>query len=232
MTFSINILNKFVKKLFLILFLTVCISYSQNDKNILVFGDSNGALDYGWVNQLKKILPTNTKIFNTSISGNTIGFNNLDRDALNTLKNLDAYLQSAQDSVGSIDYVLIMLGTNDAKNIFKDRQQEVVENMELLISRINNYDFNFKTNPNIIIISPPPYGSDKILEKKYKGGSKRVKHIARKFKKLAEKNNCDFVNVYKALKPVFNDYTKDGVHLEEKGQKAIAALVLAQLEIK
>ena len=202
--------------------------FSQNSKSILAIGDSNGALNYGWVNQLQEILP-NDKIYNTSISGNTIGFDNLGRDALNTLKNLDNYLKSSEDSLGGIDYILIMLGTNDAKYIFKDRQEEVILNMQILITRINNYAFNVETKPRIIIMSPPPYGSDKIVEKKYQGGSKRAKHIARKFKKLAKQYGCDFVNVYKELKHVFNKYTKDGVHLEEEGQKAIAALVANQL---
>lgn len=201
---------------------------SQNHKNILVLGDSNGALEYGWVNQLKKILP-NDYIFNTSRSGNTIGFDNNGSENLNTLKNLDYYLRVAQDSIGRIDYVLIMLGTNDAKYVFKDRQDEVVTNMKLLINRIHNYSFKKENQPNIIIMSPPPYGTNKILEEKYKGGLKRVKHITRSFENLAKSYNCGFVNVYKALKPIFNDYTKDGVHLVDEGQKAIATLVAAQL---
>jgi lysophospholipase L1-like esterase len=228
MTNNIICKKVFLKIFFLGIFLTNSFSFSQNSENIVVLGDSNGALDYGWVNQLKKMLP-NDKIFNTSRSGNTIGFDNLGRTQLNTLKNIDHYLKAAQDSLGSINYVLIMLGTNDAKYIFKDKQDEVVSNMKLLITRINNYDFNFKTKPHIIIMSPPPYGSDKILEKKYQGGSKRVKRITKDFNKLAKTYNCSFVNVYKALKPVFNDYSKDGVHLEEEGQKDIATLVVAQL---
>jgi lysophospholipase L1-like esterase len=228
MTNNIICKKVFLKIFFLGIFLTNSFSFSQNSENIVVLGDSNGALDYGWVNQLKKMLP-NDKIFNTSRSGNTIGFDNLGRTQLNTLKNIDHYLKAAQDSLGSINYVLIMLGTNDAKYIFKDKQDEVVSNMKLLITRINNYDFNFKTKPHIIIMSPPPYGSDKILEEKYQGGSKRVKRITKDFNKLAKTYNCSFVNVYKALKPVFNDYSKDGVHLEEEGQKDIATLVVAQL---
>ncbi|WP_428741687.1 SGNH/GDSL hydrolase family protein [Tenacibaculum sp.] len=223
--------SQFLKIFCLGLFLTGTISFSQNQKNILVLGDSNGALDYGWVNQLKNRLP-NDNIFNTSRPGNTIGFDNLDRVELNTLKNLDHYLKTAQDSLGRIDYVIMMLGTNDAKFVFKDRQNEVVSNMKLLITKIKNYNYNFKTKPHIIIMSPPPYGSDNILAEKYQGGFKRVKRITRNLKKIARTYDCDFVNIYKALKNVFNQYTKDGVHLEAEGQKAIAALVKAKLTEK
>ncbi|GGK27830.1 hypothetical protein GCM10007962_22640 [Yeosuana aromativorans] len=223
-----NIKSHFLKIFCVGLFLSGTISFSQNPKNILVLGDSNGALDYGWVNQLKNKLP-NDHLFNTSRPGNTIGFDNNGRVELNTLKNLDHYLKTAQDSLGRIDYVIMMLGTNDAKYVFKDRQNEVVSNMKLLITQINNYNFSFKTKPHIIIMSPPPYGSDNTLAKKYQGGLKRVKRITGNFKKIARTCNCDFVNVYEALKNVFNQYTKDGVHLEKEGQNVIANLVLAQL---
>lgn len=204
--------------------LSCSFSFSQNSKNILAIGDSNGAFDYGWVNQLKKLLP-NDKIFNTSRSGNTIGFDNLGRSELNTLKNLENYLESSIDSLGSIDYVVIMLGTNDAKYIFKERQDEVLANMQVLIARIKNHPFKYDSKPKIIILSPPPYGSNKILAEKYQGGEKRVKRITRKYKKLAKTNNCYFINVHKALKPAFKEHSHDGVHLDEEGQITIATLV-------
>lgn len=204
-------------------------TFSQNSKKIVTISDSNGAFDYGWVGQLQKMLP-NDKIYNTSRPGNTIGFDNLGRPALNTLKNLDGYLESSQDSLGRIDYVVIMLGTNDAKYIFKDRQNEVISNMRVLITRIKNYSFKLDVKPQIILMSPPPYGNDKILEKKYKGGEKRVKHIAKKYNRLAKENNCDFVNVHKEIKHLFKQHSKDGVHLDIEGQKAIAALVFKKIQ--
>ena len=223
--------NFTLKKSFVIsimyMVLSCTFAFAQNPKNILAIGDSNGAFDYGWVNQLQKILP-NYKIFNTSISGNTIGFDNLGRPELNTLKNLDSYLKSAINSLGKIDYVVIMLGTNDAKSVFKYKQDEVVTNMQLLISRINS--FNLKTKPHLIIMSPPPYGSNKLLAEKYQGGEKRVKHLAKKYNKLAKKNGCIYINVYNALKHIFKQHSQDGVHLDAEGQKEIATLVATQLE--
>lgn len=214
--------------IFICMVLSCSFGFSQNSKKILAIGDSNGAFEHGWVNQLQKLLP-DYYIFNTSRSGNTIGFDNLGRSELNTLKNLDNYLKSATDTLGNIDYVVIMLGTNDAKYIFKDRQDEVVTNMQLLISRIHNYNFNFKTKPKIIILSPPPYGSDKILAKKYQGGEKRVQHLAKEYNKLAINNSCDYINIHNELKHSFDKHSHDGVHLDEEGQKAIATLIVTKL---
>ncbi|HRQ29860.1 MAG TPA: prolyl oligopeptidase family serine peptidase, partial [Saprospiraceae bacterium] len=50
--------------------------------NILTIGDSNGASEYGWPVQLKKLMPF-SNIINVSIAGNTIGFDNLGQEKLN-----------------------------------------------------------------------------------------------------------------------------------------------------
>lgn len=197
-----------------------CTDTSKETKKIIAIGDSNGAFDYGWVAQLQKLLP-NDVIYNTSISGNTIGFDNLGQTKLNTLKNLDAYLAKAKDSLIMVDYVVIMLGTNDSKYVFRDRQDEVLANMNTLVARIKSF-FESDKEPKIIIVAPPPYGDDSILAEKYKGGNERVEMLEGKYKKLAEKNQCEFVDAYHVLKDTFMQYSKDGVHLNEEGQKIIA----------
>lgn len=114
---------------------------AQKKLTILTIGDSNGTFEYSWPQQLKKSLPNST-VINKSISGNTIGFDNLDRAELNTVKNINRYLEEVFKEIGSpknFDYVFINLGTNDTKRIFVDRQKEVPENMSLLIRLIRQY---------------------------------------------------------------------------------------------
>ena len=67
----------------IILLLIITISNCTKSEYILAVGDSHGAHKNGWVDQLKK-LHSNDTIINVSISGNTIGFDNLNRDTLNT----------------------------------------------------------------------------------------------------------------------------------------------------
>tara|TARA_R110000744_G_scaffold380237_1_gene500368 strand:- start:2271 stop:2495 length:225 start_codon:yes stop_codon:yes gene_type:complete len=73
-----------------------------------------------------------------SISGNTIGFDNLENPNLN---NLDVYLEKGSKNNGYLVFAIILLGTNDSKVIFKDREKEVLRNMELLIDQIRNFDY-------------------------------------------------------------------------------------------
>ncbi|MCB0475811.1 MAG: hypothetical protein KDC69_09045 [Flavobacteriaceae bacterium] len=202
---------------------------SQAQKRIMTIGDSNGAFEDGWVAQLQKLVPEDI-FYNTSVPGNTIGFDNLGQTRLNTLKNIRQYLSAAQDSLKQIDYVIIMLGTNDSKYVFRDRTDEVIENMQKLITFIKNFNYTSGKNPEIILVAPPPFGDDKILEPKYQGGNKRVRALVSKYRQLATKNNCDFVNEYKQFRKTFMQYSRDGVHLNSEGQIKIAGKIAKELD--
>ncbi|MDB4584197.1 GDSL-type esterase/lipase family protein, partial [Draconibacterium sp.] len=197
-------------------------------KSILALGDSNGAAENGWVNQLKNLRP-NDFIINTSVSGNTIGFDNLNSTRLNTLEMLDSYLQKGIEDAGRIDYVVILLGTNDCKAIFADRLKEIPENFKQLITSIQKSE-KFEKTPEIIVVSPPPYGPDEVLLEKYKCGAKRVSFLTAEFKKVAQKMNVEFIDIHTPLQPVFDVLSPDGVHLSEEGQKIIAKMINEQID--
>ena len=194
--------------------------------NILTIGDSNGAAETGWPNQLKKLFPFST-IINKSISGNTIGFDNLDQEKLNTLKNIDRYLDEAYIGLGKeneFDVILIGLGTNDTKKVFENRQKEVAENMSILIQKIKQLvSKNQSKIPEIVIISPSPMDELKVNQEKYGGGDLRIQKNNQLFKKLAVKNQVDFLDTYTSLKKEISEKTTDGVHLNEKAQFEMAS---------
>ncbi|MCF6357744.1 MAG: GDSL-type esterase/lipase family protein [Draconibacterium sp.] len=192
-------------------------------KSILTIGDSNGAAENGWANQLKKIRSADL-IVNTSVSGNTIGFNNANLPRLNTLTMVDSYIQKGVANAKTIDCVVILLGTNDCKAIFADQLKEVPKNLERLISSIQN-STKFNETLRIIVVSPPPYGPDEILKEKYKGGAKRVSYLTTEFEKVARKTGVEFLDIHTPLKPIFNLLSHDGVHLSEEGQIIIAKLI-------
>lgn len=203
--------------------------------NILTIGDSNGAFDFGWPQQMNKLLPYATLI-NKSISGNTIGFDNLDQPKLNTLTNINRYLDSAYSRLpanAELDFIIINIGTNDTKNIFKDRQKEVPANMDALLKKINGYlkEHN-KKQPQICIITPSPMDEQKIDKVKYGGGDVRIQKNNKLFKKIAAANHVDFLDSYILLKDDFTTKTTDGIHLNEKTQFQLASLILTYINTK
>lgn len=194
-------------------------------QKVLAIGDSNGAIPYGWVTQLKQ-MQFNDFIYNTCISGNTIGFDNLNRKALNTLGNVDDYMSSAAKTLYGLDKIIIMLGTNDCKAVFNDSLKLVPKNMKTLLEKIKAHPAYKKYQPKIYVVSPPPYASDDKLIPKYKGGSEDIAWLFPRFKKIAEEEGCTFIDVYHTLLPIWSEVTIDGIHLKVPGQRLVVRSII------
>jgi lysophospholipase L1-like esterase len=203
--------------------------HKENSLKILAIGDSNGALPEGWVTQLKK-LRSNDSIFNISVSGNTIGFNNLGRRSLNTLANISAYMDKAYARLGKIDIVIMMIGTNDCKSVFKDSLSQVPGNMIKLIDCIRAGARLHKEKPLIFIVSPPPFGPDELIGEKYAGGLNRVRQLNDNLAAITADENIRFIDSFHILLPVFNTLSTDGVHLNPDGQMMIARIIQENLK--
>jgi lysophospholipase L1-like esterase len=199
----------------------------ETDK-ILTIGDSNGAKKNGWVDQLRKA-QFEDFIFNASISGNTIGFDNNGQEKLNTLTNVDRYMEEAEKALRGLDKVVIMLGTNDCKAVFEPRKHEIPENMDRLLKAIKSHTVYQQYKPQIYVVSPPPCGEDDIMKEKYHGSSERVKWLIPQFKKVAEKNDCTFIDIHTSLAPLWYSLAKDGIHPEEEGQIRLTKIIVNNL---
>jgi lysophospholipase L1-like esterase len=197
--------------------------------HILLIGDSNGEASQGWVYQLKELMPGSV-LYNTSIPGNTIGFNNLNNPKLNALQNINRYLEEANDSLKYLDAIVIMLGTNDCKANFKDSLEQVKENCQKLVRHIKQYPKYSRKAPCLYLLSPPPFGSENVLHEKYKGGTQRLPIVCKIIKDVADEEHCIFVDVNSILQPVFGNLSVDGIHLSPDGQKMIALIILENLK--
>ncbi|MFH0757990.1 MAG: GDSL-type esterase/lipase family protein [Bacteroidota bacterium] len=190
-------------------------------RRILVIGDSNGAAADSWVEHLRSIR-FGDRILNTSVAGNTIGFDNLGNPGLNTRRNTGRYLKMAEDSLGGVDEIIIMLGTNDCKKVFADSLDRVPGNLRELIREIRDTDLARRDEPDIFVVSPPPAGRDEVMLEKYHGSSNRVARLQAGFKEVARSEGCSFVDCYSTLFPNWDAYTKDGIHLVSEGQLIVA----------
>jgi len=206
-----------------LVFLIFTLTSSFAQRNIVAIGDSNGASDIGWVNQLEFLRPEDS-IYNYAISGNTIGFDNLGQERLNTLKNIGAYLNDAKARAnGTIHDIIVLLGTNDCKKIFSERTHEVSANLKTLVKLIK--EEMSEAEFQLYVLSPPPIGPDDILLDKYKGGNGRVRQLLPGFTKVAIDENVVYIDIYNELWPQFDQLHKDGIHLNAKGSKLVAARI-------
>lgn len=202
-------------KFLLLLFFPLLLTAQSRQLNILTLGDSNGTFPYSWPQQIKLALP-NSQVFNISKSGRTIGFVNNGDSSLNSLLMIDENLKKAAEFTKErpFDFVVLELGTNDAKAVFADRQNEVPVNLEKLIKKIKSSKYSSVNKAKIIIIAPPPYGTMAEVTEKYKGGNLRVRNMSEAFKKIANENGCLFVNGYETTGLDIEMMTDDGLHLD------------------
>ena len=201
---------------------------SEKRLNILTFGDSNGTFPHSWPQQLRLALP-NAQVYNISKSGRTIGFLNLGDSTLNLLGIIGQNLQKAAEFTGSrpYDFIVIELGTNDAKAVFADRQSVVPENLGKLIRTIKEYPDGVVSQAKIVIVSPPPYGTKAEATEKYAGGSQRVRAMAETFKEVAKRYDCLFVNGQETPDLDIESMTTDGLHLDATGSRKLIEPVVA-----
>lgn len=201
---------------------------SDRTKFILAIGDSHGAVETGWVSQLQKLRSADS-ILNVAVSGNTIGFDNLGRESLNELKNIQHQLSTANAYPRAIDYVIVMLGTNDCKAVFDSVQGEVPVNYDQLISSIKSFSYA-SPPPTIVVVTPPPIAEDEVMEAKYRGAKNRLKKNLPFYHTIAKKYDCIFVDANTPLQESFMEMTNDGIHLTDDGYVKIATLINQKLQ--
>lgn len=205
---------------------------SNQKQYILTIGDSNGEGQGKWPDKLRQKLNNQYKVINNSQSGRTVGFDNLGREELNALKQLNKILNNSTQQTGDkggFDLVLICLGTNDSKACFEERRDEVTQHLSMLINNILHYPFPNGQTPEIGIITPPPYGEAAATTKKYKNGDKRVEVLLPEYKQLAGHMNCHYIDIHTPLEPIINRITVDGVHFKEKGYDKMAEIIKSRV---
>jgi lysophospholipase L1-like esterase len=195
---------------------------------VLVIGDSNGAAADGWPALLKGLIAADVFI-NNSESGRTLGFNNPEEDR-NCLVNLDSYLDAAVEEAGEgLDDVVLLLGTNDCKACFDIRQAEVEGHLRAAIEKIRKHNNGGKWSPRVMVVSPPPYGKDEVMQPKYHGGAARARHVAHLYHHVAMDVHTKFVDAHALLEPIWDDVSPDGVHMDAEAQKIIARAIAERL---
>lgn len=217
--------------LLLLLPLALCaqpVAPTSSALTIFTLGDSNGTFPDSWPTQLQRALPA-AQVFNLSKSGRTIGFVNNGDSTLNSLLVLDENLRKAAEFAQDrpFDFVVLELGTNDAKAVFAARQREVAANLEKLIRTIQASRYPAIRRAKIILISPPPYGTKAEALPKYAGGNKRVQAMSKAFQQVAKRNQCLFVDGFHTPGLNIETMTADGLHLDAIGSQKLIVPVAA-----
>lgn len=195
-------------------------------KNILCFGDSNtyglipdgsGRYDFTvrYPGVLQAILGDHYHIIEEGCPGRTTIF----EDTLRPYTQGLDYITACIKSHTPLEYILIMLGTNDCKSVFGAGSREIAGGISTIVERIQN---SIAPSPNILIISPIHLGDD-IGKPGYdpefdEVSIKTSKDLAAEYSKISYKTGCSFMDA----STVARASSIDQEHLDEAGHISIA----------
>lgn len=200
---------------------------------ILCYGDSNtwgyisgvgGRYDENirWPKSLQKLLGSKYEVIEDGLRGRNVGhdFDFYPRGNLNGAKTFPQAVL-AHDP---IDFVIIMLGTNDLDERFNSNTQECAKILEDRYINYLRHDL-FKSihkMPKIIIVAPNVM-NDNASKLKDKGVIDKSKSFNVDYAKLAKKNECIFVSNENLVSGI------DGIHLTAESHKILAEKLFKEI---
>ena len=192
-----------------------------NIKRIMVFGDSNayrpGNRNKSWPKLLEAKDPLRFNVFNESCDGRTTRYDIGEFNGLSVIaEKLAAYKP--------LDYVVVLLGTNDVKNKYGPPSPvEIAEGMSRILEIIKNHSGGAKT----ILLTPPPLGN--VHSGELAGAQPRIPPVALEYRRLSRNRNVQLIDIYSILE-VNTDLESDLIHINAAGRKKIANAVWANLQ--
>ena len=193
-------------------------------KRILCYGDSNtwgtddkthNRLDEKtrFTKLLQKKLGKNFEVIEEGMRSRTLAIDDIKPPKGN--RNGASYFAQSVYTHDPLDYIVIMLGTNDLKNRFnKDAKMCANELEEFYVSFVKNTLSKVLVNtPQIIIVAPSLI---KDIDPDFAGAEEKSKFFNEEYSKVATKNNCIFVDNSILESGI------DGVHLTKESHKKLA----------
>ena len=202
-------------------------------KSVVCFGDSN---TYGhdpvtmdrlpdsvrWTCLLQKLLGDEFKVIEEGLNGRTTVFDDPNDD----WKNGVDYIKGILCTHRPVDYLVIMLGTNDMKTVYNASLEAIADGLNEIVQRAEKVmDLKQGYVPKILIVSPPEISTD-ILTGPFADSFNEVsidksKRLADYYKKVADKHGCGFLDAKQYIRPS----VEDGLHLDPDGHKGLAEAI-------
>lgn len=199
-------------------------------KTILCYGDSNtygynpsNGLRYPenirWTGRLKALLGNEYQIIEEGCNGRTTIFD----DPAEGWKNGLSYLRPCLNSHKPVDLVILMLGSNDLKEIFHASAKQIAEAAGMLADVILSFTKEKQGyKPQIILVSPPEIGEG-ILNSPFshsfsKSAVSRSREFPLYYQEAAKRYQCIFFNAAEHIKPS----GEDSLHLTPEAHAKLA----------
>lgn len=199
-------------------------------KKILCFGDSltwgnhfeghRFPVDQRWTFMLQKLLWDEFDVIEEGLRARTTNIEDRARPGRNGFD----YFRPCFESLGKVEFLILFLGTNDAKNRFHLTGGDIMKNIELYLDFVSSYNNDNSQKPTrIILVSPPKInieflGPESSFDQKSNHTLEQLSLLEEDF---SSKEGHISINLYKKI--IWNKH--DGVHLEVEDNQVISELL-------
>lgn len=202
-------------------------------KRILCYGDSNtwGYIpgngnrydeETRWPKRLQALLSDEFEIIEEGLSGRTTVFSN----RVEPYRSGVEYLPPCLLTHFPLDYIIVMLGTNDTKPRYHVSALEIGYGMEEFLLAMDYWCRFKEQHPQILVVSPiRMHITDENGDFDYTSEKKRDA-LGEKFACIAQRFGCKFLDADMAVK----DIGCDGVHMTEDGHRALAEKIAKMIQ--
>lgn len=211
-------------------------------KNILCFGDSNtwGFIpesiiesfprrhphDVRWTGLLARELGEGFKVIEEGQNGRTT----VHDDPFALVRNAKAVLPAILESHKPLDLVVLMLGTNDLKNVFGVSPSEIAVGVKVLAQTILTSDAGLSAKPpRLLLMCPPtvgPLSHLPDLEAKLTDAQARSQQLPKHYEAVAAALGCAYLNTQEIIAPS----PVDGIHLDAAAHQKLGQAVAAKIK--
>lgn len=207
---------------------------NPNAIKILCYGDSNTwgqkpdktgryPANVRWTGVLQALLGNEYYIIEEGLGSRTT---NLDYDR-KPGRNGKTYFQPCLESHNPLDFIVIMLGTNDLKSEYGRSAQEVAHAIEGLVEDVRKYGKNKDGSaPQIILISPilvnvnAPRFAEFYTGYYDEHALEQSKLLGKALEEVAKKTDCHFIDAAETA-----EAGEDGIHFDETSERALGELM-------
>lgn len=199
-------------------------------KTVLCYGDSNTygynpanglryPKDVRWTGRLQKLLGEDYAVIEEGCNGRTTVFKAPGEE----WKNGYDYLKPCLNTHKPVDAVILMLGSNDLKHIFRATAQEIADGVETLVKTIISFTEEKQGFvPKIVLVSPaaigPDMASSPFSESFDETARPRSRQLPALYRAVAARHGCLFFNAAEYIE----SSRTDSLHLDTEAHAVLA----------